>query len=106
MSFNAQERGKLLNQQCFLFIADADEIHRRLDRLGSQLKESLVGLEQQPLTVVIQLLENAQFKKLLEIHNVIQAVQCFQCPPTPLCCDAKLLVREVIIYALFIYRSI
>ena len=47
------------------------------------------------LTSVVRLLENSRFQRLLDIHNIIQAVQCFQCPPAPLCCDAKVLVREV-----------
>ena len=47
------------------------------------------------LQTIVKLLENTQFQKLLDIHNIIQSVQCFQCPPAPLCCDAKILVREV-----------
>ena len=35
------------------------------------------------------------FRRLLKIHNKIQAVQCFQYPPNALCCDSKELVREV-----------
>ena len=73
---------------------------RRLDRLESQLSSAAniadnTTKQQLPLQSIIQLLENRQFHKLLDIHNIIQTVQCFQCPPTPLCCDAKVLVREV-----------
>ena len=62
---------------------------RRLDSITSQLQIH------QDLHAIVRLLENGQFKKLLDIHNIIQKVQCFQCPPSPLCCDAKLLVQEV-----------
>ena len=53
------------------------------------------------LQTIVKLLENTQFQKLLDIHNIIQSVQCFQCPPAPLCCDAKILVREVSDYIIF-----
>ena len=83
-----------------LFFTDAEEMMRRLDRLESQLSSAAniadnTTKQQLPLQSIIQLLENRQFHKLLDIHNIIQTVQCFQCPPTPLCCDAKVLVREV-----------
>ena len=83
-----------------LFFTDAEEMMRRLDRLESQLSSAANiadnnTKQQLPLQSIIQLLENRQFHKLLDIHNIIQTVQCFQCPPTPLCCDAKVLVREV-----------
>ena len=67
---------------------------RCVDRLTvSQLKadDNVTG----SLQTIVKLLENTQFQKLLDIHNIIQSVQCFQCPPAPLCCDAKILVREV-----------
>ena len=41
------------------------------------------------------------FRRLLKIHNKIQAVQCFQYPPNALCCDSKELVREVRIFLTF-----
>jgi len=80
-------------------VLDAEEMMRRLDRLESQLSSAAniadnTTKQQLPLQSIIQLLENRQFHKLLDIHNIIQTVQCFQCPPTPLCCDAKVLVRE------------
>lgn len=67
---------------------------RRLERVGSQLHSSKEA-KTTDFTSVVRLLENARFQRLLDIHNIIQAVQCFQCPPAPLCCDAKILVREV-----------
>ena len=41
------------------------------------------------------LIRMEDFRRLLKIHNKIQAVQCFQYPPNALCCDSKELVREV-----------
>ena len=41
------------------------------------------------------LIRTEDFRRLLKIHNKIQAVQCFQYPPNALCCDSKELVREV-----------
>ena len=83
--------------QDFLFNSlDAEEMLRRLERVGSQLHSSSTsGTKTTDLTTVVRLLENSRFQRLLDIHNTIQAVQCFQCPPAPLCCDAKILVREV-----------
>ena len=53
------------------------------DDAGKQLRsaETLICME--------------DFRRLLKIHNRIQAVQCFQYPPNALCCDSKELVREV-----------
>ena len=44
------------------------------------------------------LINTEEFRRLLKIHNNIQAVQCFQYPPNALCCDSKELVREVRIF--------
>ena len=83
--------------------ADSGEMVRCVDRLTvSPLcvkddKCSVAG----SLKTIVKLLENTQFQKLLDIHNIIQSVQCFQCPPAPLCCDAKILVREVSDYIIF-----
>ena len=44
------------------------------------------------------LINTEEFRRLLKIHNNIQAVQCFQYPPNALCCDSKELVEEVSIF--------
>jgi hypothetical protein len=31
----------------------------------------------------------------MRVHNTIQLVECFQCPPPALCTDARDLVQEV-----------
>lgn len=49
----------------------------------------------QPLSTAESLILTEDFRRLLKIHNRIQAVQCFQYPPNALCCDSKELVREV-----------
>ena len=79
-------------------IADSDEMVRCVDRLTESplcVKDDKCGSVAGSLQTIVKLLENTQFQKLLDIHNIIQSVQCFQCPPAPLCCDAKILVREV-----------
>ena len=45
------------------------------------------------------------FQLLLSIHNTIQRVQCFQCPPPALCTDARDLVQEVntSVYSVHVY---
>ena len=48
-----------------------------------------------PLSLADSLIRMEDFRRLLMIHNKIQAVQCFQYPPNALCCDSKELVREV-----------
>jgi hypothetical protein len=40
-------------------------------------------------------LVDPKFQRLLKIHNIVQSVQCFQCPPHALCCDTRALVQEV-----------
>ena len=39
--------------------------------------------------------ESPVFQLLVAVHNTIQRVQCFQCPPPALCTDARDLVQEV-----------
>ena len=48
-----------------------------------------------PLSLADSLIRMEDFRRLLMIHNKIQAVQCFQYPPNALCCDSKELVSEV-----------
>ena len=46
------------------------------------------------------MVEDPVFKLLVSVHNTIQRVQCFQCPPPALCSDARDLVQEVTIFIL------
>ena len=41
------------------------------------------------------LVEDPLFARLMSVHNTIQLVQCFRCPPPALCTDARDLVQEV-----------
>ena len=41
------------------------------------------------------MVDDPVFKLLVSVHNTIQRVQCFQCPPPALCSDARDLVQEV-----------
>ena len=81
---------------------------KRLDRLSTTLtnetgKSTAATAANLPvgpagpaaISAVSGLLADGKFRRLLEIHNTIQSVQCFQCPPAPLCCDTKNLVQEV-----------
>ena len=53
----------------------------------------LAGIRE--IAVITTEADQPQFRRLLQIHNTIQTVQCFQCPPVPLCSDARNLVQEV-----------
>jgi hypothetical protein len=49
----------------------------------------------QQLADIQQLLSSPVFRRLMTVHNTIQLVECFQCPPPALCTDARDLVQEV-----------
>ena len=63
------------------------------DGVGDNASKVLISAE--------SLIRMEDFRRLLKIHNKIQAVQCFQYPPNALCCDSKELVREVMNHFLF-----
>ena len=69
--------------------------------VSDQLQKSADGTAEgsnndgKSLSSAESLIRMEDFRRLLKIHNKIQAVQCFQYPPNALCCDSKELVREV-----------
>ena len=64
------------------------------DGVGDNANKVLISAE--------SLILMEDFRRLLKIHNKIQAVQCFQYPPNALCCDSKELVREVMNHFLYL----
>ena len=73
----------------------------------TEVKTSLQSSEKTTvgLNSLLVLFKDPMFRRLMRVHNTIQLVQCFRCPPPPLCTDARDLVQEVYIY-LSIYLSI
>jgi hypothetical protein len=88
--------------------SDIEEMSRCVDRLTSALgsqpasgatKSADGGSSPPPATAQLadiqNLLSSAVFRRLMTVHNTIQLVECFQCPPPALCTDARDLVQEV-----------
>ena len=66
----------------------------------TEVKTSLQSSEKTTvgLNSLLVLFKDPMFRRLMRVHNTIQLVQCFRCPPPPLCTDARDLVQEVYIY--------
>ena len=83
--------------------SDADQILTTLERIQKSplFKSTASGKGQglqstaESLADLPQLIQKGQFQRLLAIHNTIQAVQCFQCPPRALCSNSQDLITEV-----------
>ena len=79
-----------INKPFSVFFPDPKELiscATRLQPLTSKLNNAP--------SVLADLLRQSQFQRLLNIHNTIQSVQCFQCPPVALCSDSRNLVEQV-----------
>ncbi|XP_040565434.1 protein PALS1 isoform X2 [Lepeophtheirus salmonis] len=77
-------------------IIDASDLLRCIERVERQL-QAFPSDDGSSLEKLKNLATNSEFKHLLIIHNTIQAVQCFQCPPNALCSDTRTLVQECMI---------
>eukprot|EP00094_Tigriopus_californicus_P012400 TCALIF_11987-PA protein Name:"Similar to Mpp5 MAGUK p55 subfamily member 5 (Mus musculus)" AED:0.13 eAED:0.13 QI:345/0.87/0.88/0.94/0.87/0.88/17/0/1002 len=73
-------------------VVDANEMLTIVDRVLRDPK-----LVPDNLTQLSGLIRHTQFQRLLTIHNTIQCVQCFQCPPRALCSNIQELVRECLV---------
>ena len=71
-------------------ISTSDNVHKLTNETTEESKTDGKTLSSTESLVCAE-----DFRRLLKIHNKIQAVQCFQYPPNALCCDSKELVREV-----------
>ena len=93
--------------QRFQFI-DVEEMVRCISRVSSAIEPSTLSSSSSLSVPVIPhntpdaaisalnaMVEDPVFKLLVSVHNTIQRVQCFQCPPPALCSDARDLVQEV-----------
>ncbi|GIX77510.1 MAGUK p55 subfamily member 5, partial [Caerostris extrusa] len=72
----------------------ASELLQNLYRLSSSLQGN--GHKDSDLMLVESLIQNADFQNILAIHNKIQEVCCFKCPPTPVSTEAQDITQEVI----------
>lgn len=72
----------------------ASELLQSLYRLSSSLQGN--GHKDSDLMLVEGLIRNADFQKILTIHNKVQEVCCFKCPPTPITSEAQDITQEVI----------
>lgn len=73
-------------------VVDANEMLTIVERVLRDPK-----LVPDNLTQLSGLIRHTQFQRLLTIHNTIQCVQCFQCPPRALCSNIQELVRECLV---------
>ncbi|XP_055947410.1 protein PALS1-like isoform X2 [Argiope bruennichi] len=72
----------------------ASELLQSLYRLSSSLQGN--GHKDSDLMLVESLIQNADFQNILAIHNKVQEVCCFKCPPTPVSTEAQDITQEVI----------
>ncbi|GFY39895.1 MAGUK p55 subfamily member 5 [Trichonephila inaurata madagascariensis] len=72
----------------------ASELLQSLYRLSSSLQGN--GHKDSDLMLVESLIQNADFQNILAIHNKVQEVCCFKCPPTPISTQAQDITQEVI----------
>ena len=90
---------------CFVILfksfAGASELLQSLYRLSSSLQGN--GHKDSDLMLVESLIRNADFQKILIIHNKVQEVCCFKCPPTPVTTEAQDITQEVDFHILIIF---
>ena len=92
---------------------DVEEMVRSISRVSSAIEPSTMSSSSSLSVPVIPhntpdaaisalnaMVKDPVFKLLVSVHNTIQRVQCFQCPPPALCSDARDLVQEVTIFIL------
>nr|BBD75286.1 stardust2 protein [Parasteatoda tepidariorum] len=72
----------------------ASELLQSLYRLSASLQGN--GHKDSDLLLVEGLIRNKDFQNILDIHNKVQEVCCFKCPPTPLSTQAQNITQEVI----------
>lgn len=72
----------------------ASELLQSLYRLSSSLQGN--GHKDSDLMLIEGLIRNADFQNILTIHNKVQEVCCFKCPPSPITSDAQDMTQEVI----------
>ncbi|XP_054713294.1 protein PALS1-like isoform X2 [Uloborus diversus] len=72
----------------------ASELLQSLYRLSSSLQGN--GHKDSDLMLVESLIRNADFQNILAIHNKVQEVCCFRCPPTPVTAEAQEITQEAI----------
>ena len=71
-----------------------EEMGRCLGRVTTSTSTSSSSLQGMAgLTSLATIIEDPVFRLLVSVHNTIQRVQCFQCPPPALCTDARDLVQ-------------
>ena len=105
-----------------IILSDAEEMLRCMERVQKHLNCDIMAMLDKKNTADIHksltdvpptddkddkalgsaesLINTEEFRRLLKIHNNIQAVQCFQYPPNALCCDSRELVEEVREYSM------
>ena len=75
-------------------VVDVEEMGRCLGRVTTSTSDSSSSLQGVAgLTSLATIIEDPVFRLLVSVHNTIQRVQCFQCPPPALCSDARDLVQ-------------
>ena len=83
-------------------VVDVEEMGRCLGRVTTSLESSSNLQNVAGLTSLATIIDDPVFRLLVSVHNTIQRVQCFQCPPPALCTDARDLVQVIIIITIMI----
>jgi len=79
-------------------VVDVEEMGRCLGRVTTSTSSSSSSLQGVAgLSSLATIIEDPVFRLLVSVHNTIQRVQCFQCPPPALCTDARDLVQECMV---------
>jgi len=90
-------------------VVDVEEMVRCISRVSSAVEPSTTSsapsspsvpvthLHAPAISALNAMVEDPVFKLLVSVHNTIQRVQCFQCPPPALCSDARDLVQECMV---------
>merc|ERR1719192_990863 len=76
---------------------EEEEMGRCLGRVTTSLESSSNMQSVAGLTSLATIIDDPVFRLLVSVHNTIQRVQCFQCPPPALCPDARDLVQECMV---------
>jgi len=82
-------------------VVDVEEMGRCLSRVTTSTSSSSTTSSKMQgvadLGSLATIIEDPVFRLLVSVHNTIQRVQCFQCPPPALCSDARDLVQECMV---------
>ncbi|XP_067138667.1 protein PALS1 isoform X1 [Centruroides vittatus] len=75
-------------------LVGVSELLHSLSRIKSHYSNN--GHKNEDLSAIESLLNNKTFQKVLDVHNKVQEICCFNAPPVPVCACAQELTQDVI----------